>query len=644
MEVGNMDSREMKILEQLQTDTYITATAIAEKMGLSEKTVRSKIKELNRELKQAGAQIVSKKAFGFYLMIENPEAYCAWKENPKIDEQLFPSIPAERVQYLLGYLLNQNDYVKMDDLSQFFYISRNTLTADIKQVECILEMYRLKIERRPGYGICVTGKEFDRRICMENCLLRSGSERFLSNDSQETIYQLAGMIQKLQKLCSLKMSELAMESLIYYLYIMEGRIKRGHVIEVAPEEEKRIQGNLMPYAQEIATKILKEMKISPDKICLEGEMLYLAIYISSKASVTSGVGMGMNPVIPGYIDELTTKMLEAVYESNGIDFSGNLDLRMSLNVHMASFDIRMKYDLTMKNPILDNIKKNYAYAYTLAMTACTLLGQHYKKEIPEDEVGYFALLFALAIEKQEKPVRKKNIVVVCVSGRGSSQLFMYRYKQAFGKYINRIYESTVLELKDFDFDSKEIDYVFTTAPLRDVLPVPVVEISLFFGNKEIERYRFLFEQEEEKILQQYFDERLFIGCLDGGSKEEVLEKMCSRIHEVYDLPDKFLDSVMLREKMGQTDFGNLVALPHPYKVMTDQRFVAVAVLDKPIWWENHQVQVVFLMSMSGRDKDVERVYQTTAEFVFHADAVKKLIENPEYTNFMEILSSCAAEL
>ena len=95
--------------------------------------------------------------------------------------------------------------------------------------------------------------------------------------------------------------------------------------------------------------------------------------------------------------------------------------------------------------------------------------------------------------------------------------------------------------------------------------------------------------------------------------------------------------------MGQTDFGNLVALPHPYRVMTEERFVAAAVLEKPVWWGNHEVQVVFLMSMSGRDKDVERVYQTTAEFVFHGDAVKKFLADPQYTTLMRILSGYAAK-
>ena len=129
-----MDSNKQKILEQLQPDAYITAMTIAERVGMSEKTVRSRIKELNLELRQAGAQIVSKKAFGFSLSITDKEVYEAWKRNPKAGEESLPSIPAERAQYLLGYLLNQNAYVKMDDLSEFFYISRNTLTADIKKL------------------------------------------------------------------------------------------------------------------------------------------------------------------------------------------------------------------------------------------------------------------------------------------------------------------------------------------------------------------------------------------------------------------------------------------------------------------------------------------------------------------------------
>lgn len=105
---------------------------------------------------------------------------------------------------------------------------------------------------------------------------------------------------------------------------------------------------------------------------------------------------------------------------------------------MVPLDIRMRYNIPLKNPILAQIQRQYAFAYTVAVCACSVLSSHYGKAMPEDEIAYLAVLFALAMEQRDRPSRRYNIVVVCVSGRGTSQLFLYNYKRAFGKYINRI--------------------------------------------------------------------------------------------------------------------------------------------------------------------------------------------------------------
>ena len=72
-------------------------------------------------------------------------------------------------------------------------------------------------------------------------------------------------------------------------------------------------------------------------------------------------------------------------------------------------------------------------------------------------MGYLALAFALAIERQNTELPKKNILIVCASGKGSAQLLHYRYRQEFGSYVGRIETCDVSNVKKVDF--KDIDYV-----------------------------------------------------------------------------------------------------------------------------------------------------------------------------------------
>ncbi|MVZ80319.1 PRD domain-containing protein, partial [Escherichia coli] len=146
----------------------------------------------------------------------------------------------------------------------------------------------------------------------------------------------------------------------------------------------------------------------------------------------------------------------------------------------------------------------YAFSYTMAATACIVLTEYYHTSVPEDEIGYFAILFELALEKKGRKVDKKNIVVVCASGKGTTQLFMYKYKQAFGKYINNIYQCTAWEMECFDFEGKDIDYVFTTIPVNLKVPVPVFEINLFLESKDIAAYSEILEAGSNAFLHEYY--------------------------------------------------------------------------------------------------------------------------------------------
>ena len=73
-----------------------------------------------------------------------------------------------------------------------------------------------------------------------------------------------------------------------------------------------------------------------------------------------------NFVMQSEMDELVNQMLNMVYREFQIDFRNNLGLRMELNQHLVPLSIRLKYHIFFRNPMLEEIKKNYIFAYTVA--------------------------------------------------------------------------------------------------------------------------------------------------------------------------------------------------------------------------------------------------------------------------------------
>ena len=146
------------------------------------------------------------------------------------------------------------------------------------------------------------------------------------------------------------------------------------------------------------------------------------------------------------------------------------------------------------------------------------------------------------------------------------------------------------------------------------------------------------------VLNNYYNKKLFSTNITGNSREEIIKNICKNIKKYINIPDNFYDLVMKRESLSETDFGNLVAIPHPFEIVTDETFVFVAILEKPIIWYKNNVQVVFLVSISNKkDDNLQKFYQYTVDFLLNEKNVIKLIENRSFENLMYLLKNSSGE-
>lgn len=95
--------------------------------------MRTRIKSLNEELANYGAQVISKQRYGYILEVSDAQKFVQVSYDRTQHE--IPENTEERQQYLLFHLLQSKKFMKLDDLSEKLYISRKTLSANLKRVE-----------------------------------------------------------------------------------------------------------------------------------------------------------------------------------------------------------------------------------------------------------------------------------------------------------------------------------------------------------------------------------------------------------------------------------------------------------------------------------------------------------------------------
>lgn len=633
-----LDGRDIKLIDIIDAHPDIDPVDLAERFSVSDRSVRTYVRKTNEALGSC-AQIEKRRGGGYSLRVLNASAFAALRaRDAHVGQDAVPTTPEARVDYLLNDLLSRADWITVDDLASILFVSRNVITSDLRQVAATLERFGLVLEKRPHYGIRVTGPEMSRRLCLANltldCIIGTGGSASLDVIARCVSESLAEE--------DFQINSAAYQNLLVHIAVAVERIRANCYVPMEPEHLERMRSTPeYLIAKKVAAAVERELTTELP----EEEIGYIAIHLAGKQTLyTPGSDADANLVISDEVWNVVSRMLEMVWNAFHFDFRNDLELRMNLARHIVPLSVRLRYRMCIDNPLLSDIKQRFPVAYSMALESSCILAEECGNALSEDEVGYIALAFALAIERQKSERPRKNILVVCASGQGSARLLEWRYRQEFGTWLDRIETCDVAHVASRDLTG--IDYVFTTVPLERKLPVPVREVKYFLDDEDVNNVRRILSGEAAAAapLAAYFDERLFLGALDAEDKDGALDALCARVAEVHDVPGDFRALVQRREELAQTCFGNLVAMPHPVTPVTTSTFVAVAVLNHSVSWNGQEVRAVFLVSVSSlRDQKLDAFYRGMARLLTSREAIQKLVSNPDFATLLDVIDTYSPE-
>jgi mannitol operon transcriptional antiterminator len=142
------------------------------------------------------------------------------------------------------------------------------------------------------------------------------------------------------------------------------------------------------------------------------------------------------------------------------DFGDDRQLRDGLAAHWGPALYRLRNRLPIKNPILEQIRTQYASLFEAVRAACTAVFP--ALAIPDDEVGYLVLHFGSAIERSGSGGERFRAMVVCSAGIGSAYMLASRIRAEFPE-IDIVANLSWFDVKDVARESW--DLLISTIPL-----------------------------------------------------------------------------------------------------------------------------------------------------------------------------------
>ncbi len=647
-----MDRRFIQLFKILsRQNDYIKSQELCEQLKIRPRTLREDLR-IYKDIfeKQAGCYVKSRPHVGYILHIFNSEAYNLFLKQLLLEESknqfIIPVCQEERINYIIRYFLSHLDFIKLDDLASEIYVSRSTLNVDIKEVKKRLSYFHLKIISKPSYGVKISGKEKDIRSCIAQYFyhFENYDERYLNEIgmhgnlmSKDDFDFVKNMLYDIILKYAFKLTDIGFQNLTIHIVIAVHRIKHGIYVEEFLNSKIINEPTIeLELANEIAYRLNEYFKITLP----QSEIHYIVAHLMGKHACV----LEEQPIVVSKdISKLIDMMILEIKKNFHIDFSGDLDLYTMLAMHLQPMLNRLMYDMKMTNPLTKQIKKDSPQAFELAVLAGKIIQNQYGKIVLEEELGYLALHFALALERMKKIV-KKNIIIVCASGMGTSQILLYKVKSKFKDYINEVLVSEAYKLENMDLS--KYDLILSTIPIAIKTSIPIIQVQYFLNEEDVIALEDVFMKNNEELyfIQNCFKEEFFYNDIVVSSRDEAITYMCDKIRQQRSLPNNFEALVFEREALSSTEVGNRIAMPHPIRLVMNETFVAVGILKKPIRWENEYVKFIFLLCIDQHSNQVLNVFnEVLTNIIFNQESLLELERHSDFKTMQKIIMTMSKE-
>ncbi|WP_134683866.1 BglG family transcription antiterminator [Brevibacillus migulae] len=629
--------RQQKILQLLmQMDRQISGQEMANHYDITPRTVRTDIRELSDTLSKHGAHIHADRRKGYSLHLTDPPAFRHFLQIITAHNSArhdIPDDPKLRVGYLMKRLLLAESYVKLKTLSDELFISESTIKNDLKEVRAVLSKYELRLEKRPNYGLKIAGEEHKLRYCMAEYVF-ARNEDHSSMWNEEQLAMIRGTIQQHAKAAAIPLSEIGLNNLVIHLAIACKRILDKNVVSMTTEDLQHIRKQAEYSA---AANIVEALQQGLQLNFPEEEIAYVTIHLmgSKKVAYQHANGGQLTTVIDPNIMELTQKLLADVENQLHLGIQHDRELIMGLSLHLKPALNRYHYGMNIRNPLLPEIKQRYPIAFEAGILMGKSMYDSLNIQMDEDEIGHLALHVGAAIERAQTRTHAKRCLIVCATGVASAQLIYYKLQATFGTRLEIVGTTSLLELHEYPLEA--LDFIISTIPIQNALPVPVVDVNTILGDQDISKIRMVLNEGREKTLQ-FIQPELAFFKQDCRSQEEVIDFLVEKIQPLGMIPDDFKELLLEREAVSPTSFGNLVAIPHPIRPVTDHTFWSICTLNKPILWGHDRVQLICLLSVQRKKKnELQALYNFLVKMVDDAALVNQLLRLESYEELTHVL-------
>lgn len=616
-----------KILKYLSDGGVYTILQISEGVGLSEKTVRTKIDQVNDWLVRSEmGKIEKKQGTGIWLEIDESQRE-AMREYLLADENLSPALqPDDRERQLMGKLLKlkPGQTTTLQQLADSLYLSAPTVGALIRKINGWFEAHHLQIVSMRNRGVCLFGNEYSIRIAIKDYMTEVLPEVF------EALFEtfapgvdaarLRRIVVDAENAWRIELTDSSFQMVWIMTCLSLARRPYVNTDTIYTGEENVRNYNEYSFAESIYKRMEQVYRIQIP----ENDIMQLATLLLTAKKLKNFGGTEENDYAKQYdenLEELVHRIIDTISSVLDIELREDNILYESLLMHLRAAVFRMKYSTHSDDSISKYVKNEYKQIFLATWSTSSLFEEYFDVQVTEDELAGIALYIQAAMIRRKKGHPLSALLISDV-GMGANQLSIEMLKYNIPE-LTRIHAVSRHDFRLSQYPDMDIIINMSTARINDNR---VVEVGSYLNQPQIEQVRRKANQITSlrkkanyyfhNICHQLFDVDLIFLHPKAQTKDELIACMVKKMEEKGNVTSKYLESVLERERATTTCIGRGVAIPHGNMSWVNESRIVVTVLDKPIYWNDEYVDVIFLLAVKMTSQfEIRQTKQFYKDFI-----------------------------
>ncbi|CAM4089527.1 PRD domain-containing protein [Paenibacillus alkaliterrae] len=655
-----INSRQQDILSLLlQTSSYITLKEISDHLRTSIRTIQRELPGLDKTLEAYDLSLHKKSGVGIAIVGDHTGKQHLLQQIPS-NKSIKIYLPEER-QYRMKHLfLTLKEPTKLYYFSHKFNVAEATISNDLLKIESWFEQHRLRLVRRPGFGVSLEGDEKHIRQAMIELLYQDFSQEQLMNSlssythssaavtaihdhlarfiEPQAIFKIEQSLQRMISEDNFELSDSAYIELVIHIALALHRLKQG--------EHVKFDHSLLESLKETeeynwANQTLMELGLFLHMKIPESEVCYITMHLLGSEARKAHLNPSAFPV-----EEYAYQMIRIVEKELKVSLESESSLHGNLCLHLKAAIHRIRHQLQIRNPSLSQIKETFATVFEATREAVSFLEKTLRCTIPEEEIGYLAMHFGASVETTIELRHKRcRALIVCTGGLGTSRLLAAQIEKKL-PHIQVIDTVSLLSLEAWMKGGKPFDLIISTVPfIYKELPIIVVDFFLSPNDmKLIENHinslethhpeeiesNALIENKVNKInnyrdaMMHLIDNTYYSEPAHIRSKETVFEYVGQYLHQQFGIEKygKVSEALEHREQQGGWVLSDdHLAILHCRSDAIDQMYVILVRLGAGVNWgtSNHPVDVrtvlVLLIPAVTPQESIEIMSEISAAIV-----------------------------